>query len=108
MFRLPPGSVSKTDPMRQKGKIAELALGYGGSVGALVSMGALTMGLKESELKPLVTIWREANPAITKFWWDVDAAARRVLLTEINKVSVHHDISFRLAGSLPWLFSVRL
>lgn len=55
MFYLPPGFVKKGDPMRQKGKIAELALGYDGSVGALVSMGAMAMGIPESELKPLVT-----------------------------------------------------
>lgn len=79
MFHLPPGSVKKGDPMRQKGKIAELALGYGGSVGALKSMGALEMGLAEEELKPLVNSWRAANPAITKFWWDTDAAARRAI-----------------------------
>ena len=82
MFHLPAGSVKKGDPMRQKGKIAELALGYGGSVGALKSMGALDMGLQESELKPLVNSWRAANPAITKFWWDTDAAARRTIQTK--------------------------
>lgn len=79
MFHLPPGSVKKGDPMRQKGKIAELALGYGGSVGALKSMGALEMGLTEDELKPLVNSWRAANPAITKFWWGTDAAARKTI-----------------------------
>lgn len=82
MFHLPKGSVKKGDPMRQKGKIAELALGYGGSVGALKSMGALEMGLEESELKPLVNSWRAANPAITKLWWDTDAAARRTIQTK--------------------------
>lgn len=79
MFHLPPGSVKKGDPMRQKGKIAELALGYGGSVGALKSMGALEMGLTEEELKPLVNSWRAANPAITKLWWDTDSAARKTI-----------------------------
>lgn len=81
MFRLPPGSVKKGDPMRQKGKIAELALGYGGSVGALKAMGALEMGLQENELKPLVDSWRAANRQITKLWWDVDAAAKRCIKT---------------------------
>lgn len=81
MFHLPKGSVKKGDPMRQKGKIAELALGYGGSVGALKSMGALEMGLSEEELKPLVDRWRAANPAITKLWWDTDAAARKTIQT---------------------------
>ncbi len=61
--------------LRQKGKIAELALGYGGSVGALKAMGALDMGLTEEELPPLVDAWRQANPNITKLWWDVDRAA---------------------------------
>ena len=82
MFHLPKGSVKKGDLMRQKGKIAELALGYGGGVGALKSMGALEMGLEEAELKPLVSRWRAANPAITKLWWDVDAAARRTIRTK--------------------------
>ena len=82
MFHLPPGSVKKGDPMRQKGKIAELALGYGGSVGALKSMGALEMGLDESELKPLVTKWRQANKAITSFWWNVDEAVRETIETK--------------------------
>lgn len=81
MFHLPSGSVKKGDPMRQKGKIAELALGYGGSVGAMRSMGALDMGLKEDELKPIVDSWRAANRAITKFWWDTDAAARKTIST---------------------------
>lgn len=82
MFHLPAGSVKKGDPMRQKGKIAELALGYGGSVGAMKSMGALAMGLTEDELKPIVDSWRAANRAITKFWWDTDAAARKTIQTK--------------------------
>ncbi|MFP3153398.1 DNA polymerase [Lachnospiraceae bacterium ZAX-1] len=75
MFRVPIEEVVKGSPLRQKGKIAELALGYGGSVGALKAMGALDMGLEESELQPLVTAWRSANPNIVRFWWDVDRAA---------------------------------
>lgn len=75
MFKVPIESVTKGSPLRQKGKIAELALGYGGSVGALKAMGALEMGLDESELQPLVSAWRTANPFITKLWWDVDRAA---------------------------------
>lgn len=82
MFHLPPGSVKKGDPMRQKGKIAELALGYGGSVGAMKSMGALEMGLTQAELKPIVDSWRAANKAITTFWWDTDAAARKTIQTK--------------------------
>ena len=75
MFGVPIEEITKGSPLRQKGKIAELALGYGGSVGALTSMGALDMGLTEEELHILVNQWRSANPHITKFWWDVDAAA---------------------------------
>lgn len=82
MFHLPKGSVKKGDPMRQKGKIAELALGYGGSVGAMKAMGALEMGLAEEELKPIVNSWRSANKAITKLWWDTDAAARKTIQTK--------------------------
>lgn len=69
--------------LRQKGKIAELALGYGGSVGALKSMGALDMGLTEDELKPLVDMWRNANPNIVKFWWDVDYAVKQAVKEHI-------------------------
>jgi len=75
MFNVPIEEVTKGSPLRQKGKIAELALGYGGSVGALKAMGALEMGLSEDELRPLVNAWRSANPNIVKFWWDVDRAA---------------------------------
>ena len=65
--------------LRQRGKIAELALGYGGSVGALKAMGALEMGLDESELKPLVDAWRSTNPRIVQFWWDVDSAVKQAV-----------------------------
>ena len=75
MFGVPIEEITRDSPLRQKGKIAELALGYGGSVGALKAMGALDMGLGKEELKPLVDTWRAANPNITKFWWDVDRAA---------------------------------
>ena len=75
MFGVPVVKHGVNGHLRQKGKIAELALGYGGAVGALTSMGALDMGLQEEELQPLVSQWRNSNPHITKFWWDVDAAA---------------------------------
>ena len=75
MFHGPIEEVTKGSPLRQKGKISELALGYGGSIGALTSMGALDMGLAEEELAPLVSAWRSANPHIMQFWWDVDVAA---------------------------------
>ena len=75
MFGIPVVKHGVNGHLRQKGKIAELALGYGGAVGALTAMGALDMGLQEEELQPLVSQWRNSNPHITKFWWDVDAAA---------------------------------
>ena len=75
MFGVPVVKHGVNGHLRQKGKIAELALGYGGAVGALTSMGALEMGLQEEELQPLVSQWRNSNPHIIKFWWDVDAAA---------------------------------
>ena len=71
--------------MRQKGKIAELALGYGGSVGALKAMGALDMGLTENELLPLVGSWRAANRQITKFWWTVDSAVKRCIKSRFKQ-----------------------
>lgn len=79
MFGVPIEEITKGSPLRQKGKIAELALGYGGAVGALTSMGALAMGLSEDELPGLVSTWRNANPHITQFWWDVDEAAVRAV-----------------------------
>ena len=75
MFHAPVVKHGINGHLRQKGKIAELALGYGGSVGALKAMGALNYGLTEEELKPLVDAWRQSNPRIVKFWWDVDRAA---------------------------------
>jgi phage related DNA polymerase len=75
MFHVPVEKHGVNGHLRQKGKIAELALGYGGSVGALKAMGALNMGVPEEELKPLVDAWRQSNPRIVKLWWDVDRAA---------------------------------
>ena len=72
MFHVPVEKHGINGHLRQKGKIAELALGYGGSVGALKAMGAIEMGLSEDELPPLVDAWRQTNPNIVKFWWDVD------------------------------------
>lgn len=74
MFKVPVEKHGVNGHLRQKGKIAELALGYGGGVGALTAMGAMEMGLKEEELQPLVTAWRNSNPNIVKFWWAVDSA----------------------------------
>lgn len=79
MFHVPVEKHGVNGHLRQKGKIAELALGYGGSVGALKSMGALQMGLEEEELQPLVDMWRSANPNIVKFWWEVDRAVKKAV-----------------------------
>ena len=78
--------------LRQKGKIAELALGYGGSVGALKAMGALDMGLTEDELPPLVDAWRQANPKIVQFWWAVDRAVMEVV--RFKHTNETHGITF--------------
>lgn len=99
MFHLPEGSVKKGDPMRTKGKIAELALGYGGSVGALKVMGALEMGLDEEELQPLVDTWRRSNRQITKFWWGTGTAAEQCIRTG-SAVSIREGIRFRKEGPL--------
>lgn len=79
MFHVPVEKNGQNAHLRQKGKIAELALGYGGSVGALKSMGALQMGLEEEELQPLVDMWRSANLNIVKFWWEVDRAVKKAV-----------------------------
>ena len=79
MFGVPVEKHGRNAELRQKGKIAELALGYGGSIGALKSMGALEMGLAEEELQPLVDSWRTANPNIVRFWWDVDRAVKKAV-----------------------------
>lgn len=83
MFGVPVEKHGVNAHLRQKGKIAELALGYGGSVGALKSMGALEMGLSEDELQPLVDSWRASNPMITAFWWDVDTAVKKTIKERI-------------------------
>lgn len=75
MFKVPVEKHGVNGHLRQKGKIAELALGYGGSVGALKAMGALDMGLSEDELLQLVDAWRQSNPHIVNLWWTVDRAA---------------------------------
>ena len=84
MFGVPVEKHGVNSHLRQKGKIAELALGYGGSVGALKSMGALEMGLTEEELQPLVNSWRATNPMITAFWWDIDRAVKTKIRQRIQ------------------------
>lgn len=92
MFKVPVVKHGVNGHLRQKGKIAELALGYSGSVGALKAMGALEMGLQEDELKPLVTLWRESNPNIVKLWWDADTAAKKAVKNKCSATT--HGITF--------------
>ena len=92
MFGVPVEKHGVNGHLRQKGKIAELALGYGGSVGALKAMGALEMGLQEEELKPLVDAWRTANPMIVKLWWAVDDAVMTAIRTKSSTET--HGIRF--------------
>lgn len=79
MFGVPVEKNGINKELRQKGKIAELACGYGGSVGALKAFGAVALGIKETELKGIIDKWREANPNIIKLWWEVDKAAKNVI-----------------------------
>ena len=94
MFGVPVEKHGINGHLRQKGKIAELALGYGGSVGALKSMGALEMGLTEEELQPLVNSWRSSNPMITAFWWDIDRAVKTTITqriqTEVRRIRLFY------------------
>lgn len=92
MFGVPVGKHGPNAELRQKGKIAELALGYGGSVGALTAMGALDMGLAEDELQPLVKAWREASPNIVQLWWDIGDAALEAVKFHCSKET--HGIVF--------------
>ena len=92
MFGVPVEKHGINGHLRQKGKIAELALGYGGSVGALKAMGALEMGLTEEELPGLVQAWRQSNPMIVRFWWDVDTAVKNAI--KQKTVQTTHGVRF--------------
>ena len=98
MFHVPVEKNGINGHLRQKGKIAELALGFGGSVGALRAMGALQMGLKEEELKPLVHTWRKSNPHIVKLWWDVDKAAMTAIRDKT--ITETHGIRFSYVSGM--------
>ena len=98
MFGVPVEKHGQNSELRQKGKIAELACGYGGSVGALKAMGALDMGLTEEELQPLVNSWRLANPNIVLFWWDVDRAVKTAVKDLIPTST--HDIKFEVRSGI--------
>lgn len=92
MFGVPVEKHGVNGHLRQKGKIAELALGYGGSIGALNAMGALDMGLSEDELQPLVDMWRSSNPNIVKFWWEVDRCVKETVKKRVPTET--HGIRF--------------
>ena len=98
MFHVPVDKHGVNGHLRQKGKIAELALGYGGSVGALKAMGAPDMGLTDEELKPLVDAWRTANPKIVKLWWDVDSAVMTAVRDKA--ITKSHGITFTCKSSM--------
>ena len=94
MFGVPVDEITKENPLRQKGKIAELALGYGGSVGALTAMGALNMGLSEEELPNLVSTWRRSNPKIVRLWQLTQDAAIGAIENPGQKVNIRSLVSF--------------
>jgi DNA polymerase len=101
MFGVPIETIAKDREnyaLRAKGKIAELALGYGGSVGALTAMGALDMGLEKNELKPLVDTWRRTNPAITELWWSVEACAIEAVKTKC--ITMTHGLEFQVENGV--------
>ena len=98
MFKVPVEKHGINGHLRQKGKIAELALGYGGGVGALTAMGAIEMGLKEEELQPLVNAWRNANPNIVKFWWAVDNAVMEAVSK--RTITKTHGLTFSFKSGM--------
>lgn len=101
MFHVPVVKHGINGDLRQKGKIATLACGYGGSSGALISMGALQMGLKEEELPEIIDSWREANPKIVQYWWDVEKAAMQAFKTgERQDIG---RISFAFSSGTLWM-----
>lgn len=99
MFHVPIDEITKGSPLRQKGKIAELACGYGGGVGALKSMGALEMGVEENELQGLIDNWRRANPHIVNFWWEVDKMAIKAV-KERTRTRTHGIVFTYKSGML--------
>jgi len=99
MFHVPIEEITKGSPLRQKGKISELACGYGGGVGALKSMGALEMGVEENELQGLIDNWRRANPHIVNFWWEVDKMAIKAV-KERTRTRTHGIIFTYKSGML--------
>lgn len=101
MFGVPVEKHGQNSDLRQKGKIAELACGYGGAVGALKAMGAIDMGLEEDELQPLVDSWRQANPNIVLFWWDVDKAVKSAV--KFQEQSETHGLQIQASKGMLFL-----
>ena len=101
MFGVPVVKHGINGELRQKGKVAELACGYGGSTGALISMGALDMGLKESELPDIISSWREANPNIVKFWYAVEKAAIETVKDHVDRTV--GKIGFQFSANTLWI-----
>ena len=99
MFGVPVEDVTKGSPLRQKGKIAELALGYQGSKGALLAMGALSMGLEEDELPGLVAAWRKANPKIVQLWWTIEKAAIQAVKERVP-VTLQYGLTFHVQSGI--------
>jgi DNA polymerase len=99
MFHVPIESIHKGDPLRQKGKVAELALGYQGGPGSLVSMGALDMGLAKDELPDIVEKWRNASPTIVKLWRDCNKAALHAVKHKTN-VSLQKGLKFQYESGM--------
>lgn len=102
MFHVPVEKHGQNSHLRQKGKIAVLACGYGGSVGAMKAMGALEMGLKEEELQSIVDAWRESNSNIVQLWWDIDNAAKETITHELAtwRKDLPHGLSMRYSGNM--------
>ena len=100
MFNVPIEQVTKGSDYRAKGKVAELALGYQGSVGALKTMGGEAMGLNENEMKLIVTKWRQANPAIVQLWYDLEQCAIQALKTRKAVTSQHKGLVFEYNGKV--------
>ncbi|WP_283572447.1 DNA polymerase [Streptococcus agalactiae] len=98
MFGVPVEKHGQNADLRQKGKISELACGFGGAVGALKAMGAIDMGLEEQELQPLVDSWRQANPNIVLFWWDVDRAVKTAVKGQVQTET--HGIQFEVRNGM--------
>lgn len=101
MFGVPVVKHGVNGELRQKGKVAELACGYGGASGALISMGALEMGLKESELPDIIESWRTANPKIVQFWWDVENAATETV--KDHKDRMVGRVGFQFSANTLWI-----